>query len=339
VFAALSTGHMKKLASFFIFFFIQFVSCDSDELSPTPTIESDAPTNITNVSASVGGIVRSAGQGTVTERGVYYGTAPSPETTGQKIISAGVSTGEYSVDLKGLDPNTKYFVKAYVFTSISDAVGNEESFTTLTTESGTFTDSRDGAEYPWTKIGAQVWMARNLSFLPAVSPSATASSTNQHFYVYGYAGTNVTEAKATENYQQYGVLYNWSGAMNGAAASNVSPSGVRGVCPSGWHLPSEVEMETLIENVGGVNVGGTKLKSTSGWNANNGADLFGFNALPAGDVAYSGFRDKGEYTAWWNSRVQDTFDASHMAIGAYSNDVVTNTNSKDTGLSVRCVRD
>ena len=68
--------------------------------------------------------------------------------------------------------------------------------------------------------------------------------------VYGYNGTNVAAAKATANYTTYGVLYNWTAAMNGAATSNTSPSGVQGACPADWHLPSDAEwctMENMVE--------------------------------------------------------------------------------------------
>ena len=57
-------------------------------------------------------------------------------------------------------------------------------------------------------IGTQIWMARNLEYLPAVSPSSAGSETEKLYYVYDYQGTNVSEVKATTNFQVYGVLYN-----------------------------------------------------------------------------------------------------------------------------------
>ncbi|PCJ85559.1 MAG: hypothetical protein COA57_07380, partial [Flavobacteriales bacterium] len=88
-----------------------------------------------------------------------------------------------------------------------------------------FTDARDGKQYGAVTIGSQIWMCENLAYLPSVVGPATGSSSVAYHYVYGYSGTNVATAKATANYTTYGVLYNWTAAMNGAASSSSSPSG------------------------------------------------------------------------------------------------------------------
>jgi hypothetical protein len=95
----------------------------------------------------------------------------------------------------------------------------------------------DGKNYPIVQIGDQTWMAENLAWLPAVSPFFYGSQTSDYYYVYDYLGASVTEAKSTSNFQKYGVIYNWTAAMNGAAGSILNPSEVQGACPSGWHLP------------------------------------------------------------------------------------------------------
>jgi len=99
--------------------------------------------------------------------------------------------------------------------------------------SNTFTDSRDGKVYKTVTVGDQVWLAEDLAYLPAVSPAATGSQTESHYYVYGYEGTDVAQAKATDNYGTYGVLYNLQAAMT--------------ACPEGWHLPSDAEWTQLEE--------------------------------------------------------------------------------------------
>ena len=78
--------------------------------------------------------------------------------------------------------------------------------------SGTFTDTRDGNTYNWVKIGEQFWMAENLKYLPEMAEYSIDSLEKPYYFVYDYHGTDVTEAKATENYQTYGVLYNWYAA-------------------------------------------------------------------------------------------------------------------------------
>jgi uncharacterized protein (TIGR02145 family) len=100
----------------------------------------------------------------------------------------------------------------------------------------TFTDSRDGHVYQIVTIGSQLWIAENLKYLPSVIEPITGSETIRYYYVYGYEGINETVAITTANYAAYGVLYNWPVAMDEQQAV-LHPSGVQGVCPSGWHLP------------------------------------------------------------------------------------------------------
>lgn len=146
----------------------------------------------------------------------------------------------------------------------------------------------DGDNYAVVTIGEQTWMAENLRYLPSVVGPDTGSEdvAGSYYYVYGYNGTDISEAKATENYDTYGVLYNWSAAMNGEESSEDNPSGVQGICPAGWHLPSKAEWTELTDYLGGGSVAGGKLKEigTTHWSSpNTGAtNETGFTALPGG---------------------------------------------------------
>jgi uncharacterized protein (TIGR02145 family) len=159
---------------------------------------------------------------------------------------------------------------------------------------GTFTDLRDGKKYKTVKIGEQVWMAENLSYLPSVIGPSISSDTTAYYYVYGYADTVVADAKATVNYTTYGVLYNWTAAMNGSASNS---SIVQGVCPTGWHLPSDTEWKELTVYLGEASVAGGKLKETdtTHWiSPNAGAtNETGFAALPGGSRFYEKFAHIG----------------------------------------------
>ena len=175
---------------------------------------------------------------------------------------------------------------------------------------GTMTDSRDGKTYKTVKIGSQIWMAENLNYRTRDS------------YCY--------EDKIS-NCDKYGRLYTWDAAIT--------------ACPSGWHLPSHAEWETLVTAVGGESGAGTKLKSTSGWlKDGNGSDSFGFSALPAGerDLSPAGsgpeaYTPVGHIACFWSS----TDKGRHYTeLFAERDDVwIYNPDDRGRGKSVRCLKD
>ena len=214
------------------------------------------------------------------------------------------------------------------------------------TTTGTFTDARDGNQYNWVKIGDQIWMAENLAYLPSVNMVADGSedAAGSYYYVYGYNGTNVADAKATANYTTYGVLYNWTAAMDGEASSTTNPSGIQGVCPTGWHLPSDAEWTELTDYLGGTSVAGGKLKETgtTHWTSpNTGAtNETGFTALPGGNRDTDGpFYYVGNYGGWWSATGYDAIIAWYRVMDYFSSNVNKYDYNKELGLSVRCVRD
>lgn len=208
----------------------------------------------------------------------------------------------------------------------------------------TFTDSRDGKVYKPVTIGTQVWMAENLAYLPSVASPDTGSQTKPYYYVYGYNGTNVTEAKATSNYAAYGVLYNWSAAMAATASSSANPNRVQGSCPSGWHLPSAEEWALLTNYLGGPQFADEKLKETgtSHWKGSNteANNESGFTALPGGYRLINGiFAYKGFNAHWWSATECSDTNAWYKYM--YYNDTYfyLGSSMKLFGFSVRCVKD
>ena len=207
-----------------------------------------------------------------------------------------------------------------------------------------FTDPRDNNHYNVVKIGNQIWMVENLKYLPSVVGPGTGSKTTPHYYVYGYYGTNVTDAKAIANYNTYGVLYNWPAAMNGAASSTTNPSGVQGVCPDGWHLPSDAEWTELTDYLGGTSDAGGKLKETgtTHWNSSNtsATNETGFTALPGGNRNNNGtFNNIGNNGNWWSATENNTNNAWNRNMNYNNSNVNRNNNNKELGFSVRCLRD
>lgn len=98
-------------------------------LPEVPVVTTSLVINFTNTTANIGGNVSSEGLTTVTERGIYWGLYPDPDTTGTKI-QIGNGAGLFSTDLMGLTPGTTYYVKAYAINSVGSTVGERVSFTT-----------------------------------------------------------------------------------------------------------------------------------------------------------------------------------------------------------------
>jgi uncharacterized protein (TIGR02145 family) len=215
---------------------------------------------------------------------------------------------------------------------------------------GSFTDERDGRKYRTVKIGEQVWMGEPLKYLPKVSGPWAGSETEAYYYVYGYIGTNVEDAKATDNYKLYGVLYNWPAVMAGASGSNANPSGVRGICPAGWHVPSNAEFKQLADFLGGESIAGAKLKSTGTtyWKApNTGAtNETGFSAVPAGgrNKAGGAFEGMGYAEVWWCTWEVNTWGAHNWGV-EYNKTILANSTvygayiTKAMAYPMRCVKD
>jgi len=197
----------------------------------------------------------------------------------------------------------------------------------------TFIDTRDGNSYKTVKIGNQLWMAENLKYLPSVVSSSVGSYTNTCYYVYGYNGTNVSEAKLLSNYNSYGVLYNWE-------AAKLS-------CPEGWHLPSDKEWLQLFEFAGGIDIASNKLKEkgTLHWLSTKAAvlDEFGFTALPGGDRTEDGgkgrFDDLGYAAYFWSSTEYLTYGGWYWIL-TYNEDTINKRNQgKVMVCSIRCIKD
>jgi uncharacterized protein (TIGR02145 family) len=171
-----------------------------------------------------------------------------------------------------------------------------------------FTDTRDGKTYKTTKIGTQTWMAENLNI---------------------EIGKFKCYDNKPDNCQKYGRLYDWETAKK--------------ACPSGWHLPSKEEWQTLVNFVGGENTGGTKLKATSGWDKNgNGTDNYGFSALPGGR-GYSDdypFNSAGGFGRWWSSSTKNgTDDDVYISeLYHYYEGVSWSHHGVKVLLSVRCIK-
>ena len=214
-------------------------------------------------------------------------------------------------------------------------------------EYGTLIDSRDGQTYKTVTIGTQTWMAENLNYAYTDVPYSYAA--------YESDSTSWCFDNALDNCAMYGRLYTWSVAMDSVGVwstkgkgcgydktCNVDSAGsVRGICPEGWHLPTQTEWGTLFAAVGGMSTAGKMLKSTSGWTSNgNGTDGYSFAALPADSRTAGGdYRNKGYFTNFWSSSEKDSGTVYTMSLTYYVENADLTYRYKAEGLSVRCVKD
>jgi len=231
-----------------------------------------------------------------------------------------------------------------LITATSD---NNKSATCIVTVLGKFTDHRDGNVYLETNIGDQVWMAENLRYLPKVSNDV--SYFVPCYYVYGYTGTDLITAKDNENYKTYGALYNWAAATNNEVI-NDNNNKIKGICPEGWHLPSDVEWQELMTFLGEDEKAVIKLKAvgtakdgTGLWNDTNikATNESGFSAIPGGAFnrsrVYTGIGSTG---FWWSSTPHETYTSWCHSLGFYSHSSFNwGYDMINCGFSVRCLRD
>jgi uncharacterized protein (TIGR02145 family) len=152
------------------------------------------------------------------------------------------------------------------------------------------------------------------------------------------------------NCNTYGRLYDWATAMNIDKRYNNelwggSDVNHRGICPSGWHIPSDDEWSELVNYVesywGCYDCAARYLKSQYGWSSGgNGQDAFGFAALPGGfGNSYGYFFDVGDYGLWWGAS-ENNANSAYRRDMYYSYEIARwHTNSKDLLRSVRCLQD
>lgn len=204
-------------------------------------------------------------------------------------------------------------------------------------------------------LGDQVWLADNLrtthyadgTAIPA--GGSTTSDTDPYYYDYSSSGIPLKDR---------GYLYNWPAVMNGAASSDLNPSGVQGIAPIGWHVPSDAEWTQLTNYVGSVpeyilnnnsSYIAKALASQSYWSASANAYAVGndltannktlFGAVPAGSCYGSSFYSEGNSAGFWCSTQDNNTNAYNRSLYYINAGMNRGYNSKYMGYSIRCVCD
>ncbi len=333
---------------------------DGGNTSALPTVSTNTVTNITTTTASCGGNVTSDGGATVTARGVCWSTSQNPTVNDSHTseTTSGSGNGSFSSSITGLTSNTTYYVRAYATNSAGTAYGEQQSFTTASDgqpcpATPTVTDY-DGITYVTVQLGTQCWMAQNLrSTHYSDGTSISLSSSNFSATVpYRYYPHN-----SSGNVSTYGYLYNWKAVMRNNNSSSANPSGVQGVCPTGWHVPSDAEWTQLTDYVGSQSgyqcssssiYIGKALASTTGWetstltcsvgNNQSTNNVTGFNARPAGQNDGSGYYDFGSMARFWSSTQASGSNAHIRYLYCIYNGVYSYDYNKSYAFSVRCLR-
>jgi len=196
--------------------------------------------------------------------------------------------------------------------------------------------SCNASDYGRVEIGGQVWMAKNWGC---------------------YAAGSKCYNNDPANCNKYGRLYYWATAMKlsdncyTSTCSSQITTKHQGICPSGWHIPSDADWNVLVKFVNpscSDNTtcagAGTKLKARESWNSYSGVpsgtDDFGFAALPGGGgTSGSYFDGVGNGGYWWSASENNANFAYYRRMGNYGEDVDRYGSYKGYSLSVRCVED
>ena len=307
-----------------------------------PKVTTDAITNISILSATSGGTVISEGSASVTSAGICYSQYPQPTISNTKTID-GSGLGHFTSNLSGLNDTTLYYVRAYATSSAGTSYGQQITFTTRSFAcpgNATLTDI-DNNVYNTVQIGTQCWMRENLKTEHYKDGNdITLGSSTATNYGYRYYPSGVSS-----NVSTYGYLYNWAAVTSGS-----------GLCPSGWHIPTQTEWSTLVNYVSSqsqyyCNSNSTyiakALAAKTLWNSSGSAcrigndktsnNKTGFSALPAGGY-HGSYYNINAYGQFWSCTASNN-NAYHLLLSIDYAYVSVNATEQFRGLSVRCIKD
>ena len=198
-----------------------------------------------------------------------------------------------------------------------------------------------GYDYITVLIGEQCWFAENLlnenyqngdAIQSQLNGDEWTNMTSGAVAIYG-EGSNTCSPDGNAcdeawSLNVYGRLYNW-----------YAVSDPRGLCPIGWHVPTDEEWTSMTHFLGGASEAGGLLKTTYGWN-NNGTNWSGFSGLPGGyrDISSGNFNNAGINGSWWSSTPSGS-NAWDRNLYGTSENVGSGSSDLRYGFSVRCVRD
>jgi len=313
-----------------------------------PNVTTVEVTDISYTSARSGGIASGGLTDDLCIAGVCWSKTSEPIIDPEDIyypenIYFTVDTfeiGNYTSIISELVNNTTYYIRAYIITDYGIFYGNILSFKTLdypvpdfSGNIGTFFDTRDGQEYNWVRIGNQIWMAENLNIGQQII-CYDDQSNNQIFEKYCYNNDK-------SNCDTYGGLYQWNEMMQYTQIEST-----QGICPTGWHIPSDEELKEMEMALGMSQVEADKWAQWRGTDQGTQIKLggsSGFEALMAGRRSGSmyDFNDLG-ITGYFHSSshgIEYTSNAISRSVKPAQSGIWREEGRSGNGYSVRCVKD
>jgi uncharacterized protein (TIGR02145 family) len=316
-----------KYLMLLVFIALALTGCKK-KTGEAPTVETYMPHFIASKTATLGCRVTSDGGLPLLAAGVYIGLESSPEQNGGSKLAMGSDTGLYIGQISGLTPGTKYYVKAYAINSSGENLGIEVYFV-----APSLVQDNDLNNCEVALIEDQYWMVNNLRSvryrngdqIPTITGDISAEGTPSYYW---YANGDYATS------QTYGLLYTWYAITDS-----------RNICPTGWHVPTDADWTHLEENLGGILNAGSFLKEygTSHWLApynTDASNISCFTALPAGYRPSSGsFALLHNEAHFWSSTESEATKAYERSLTATSISVTRQGADKNSGLSVRCIKD
>lgn len=275
----------------------------------------------------------------------------SSSSMAQERSSAGFSSAQemYSQNGSSSIPLSSSSQWAISSVTINNVNNSSSPWCDTAGHCGTFTDSRDGKSYAWTKIGNQVWMAQNLNYGTQVD---LGSQTTLHIQVSGEKFCYDNHAASCDS---LGGLYQWHIAWNMADSclskkcEDQLNSQIQGVCPKGWHMPKTADWDTLILTLKTIQSPslGLKIKATNtswtDWNnaVYNSGNPYGFGAIPTGYASvYGKYYSLGTVAGYWREKeATSSVISKYFYLQASSSQLQTLDIDKRSAMSVRCIKD
>lgn len=314
-----------------------------------PLVNLDSITQISSNSSRVFANVQDGGS-QVLETGIVWSTFGIPSINGNKLSTTTAMLGNYDVNLIGLLPTTKYYVRAFAVNQIGVSYSSLDSFTTTKVCLTPTISDIDGNVYNTIAIGNQCWTKENVrvtkyndgTSIPLDNSGGTSGSSTGQTWGSRTTGARTIYAHSQSNLTTYGYLYNWYAARGIATSGYTS---YKNLCPTGWHVPSDGEWTTLTTHLGGASVAGGKMKSTGTtlWISPNteATNESGFTLLPGGYRFNDGsFNIIRNFAVFWSATENDNDNAwNRYLYNNFGNVNRDNNVDKSVGASVRCLRD